>query len=233
MDIRIDIARFLTQVLIIGFPITAFSQNSSAIKGLVTGEDNRAIAGARIVAYGATALFGQSAATSGADGSYQISGLAAGTYKLCAVIASGDYLDPCVWAAAPPQVSLAVGQTAAGTNLKLQAATMLRVRVDDPSQHLQSVLPNAAKPHILIGVLTAEGNFVTVAATAKNASGIDYQAAIPYDTPLKLSAVSRNVKFNQGNGASDWKMSTDVFVSNGLATKAPITIKITEAATAP
>ena len=233
MKIRLHVAGLLTQLLLVSYPVTAFSQKSSTISGIVTSEDGRPIAGARIVAYLSSSIFSQSAATSEANGSYQIAGLATGTYKLCAVVLSGDYLDPCVWSVTPPQVILAAGQTVPGTNLKLQSATLLKVRLDDPSQHLQSSLPNASKPHILIVVMSAEGNFVTVTATAKSASGADYQVSIPYDTPLKLSAVSKNLKVNHGSGASDWKISADILVPKGAAAKAPFNIKITEKATAP
>jgi hypothetical protein len=70
-------------------------------------------------------------AKSGADGTFRIQGLEAGSYSLCVQAAGGAYLDPCHWNTSSPTVTVAAGQASAGHTLRLSPAAVITIQVKD------------------------------------------------------------------------------------------------------
>jgi len=82
---------------------------------------------------------------SGGDGAFQIQGLTAGNYSLCVQVEGDQYLNMCQWNGNPTPVALTSTQAVSGILLKLTAASILTIQVQDPlkvlSQPTKEALP--------------------------------------------------------------------------------------------
>jgi hypothetical protein len=148
---------------------------------------------------------------SGGDGAFQIQGLPAGKYSLC-VQAPGDaYLDPCQWNGAPATVTLVSGQTAAGVSLRITAASVVTIQVQDAQKVLSQKTRDGRRPDLTLGVwgpnglyypAHASGGPTTVAGPQTAVSSYGYQIAVPRDTALKIYIASKDLKLGDAVGAT-------------------------------
>lgn len=174
---------------------------TGTISGTVVGSD-----GAPISAVVTANRIGLPPATGHADsapnGSFYISGLADGTYSLCATDRRRQYLDPCAWSAQEPSVKISGAQAVTGLKLVLEKGSLLQVRLNDPTQVLESTAKGAAspKPHVITGVFTDRRTFQPLSTVGKDASGRDQQTVIPFDRPVSLHLVGRGVSVTGASG---------------------------------
>lgn len=122
------------------------AQSVASIQGLVTdAKTNKPIPAANVIASGARAGLSLHTKTGG-NGAFRIAGLAAGKYTLCVQVVSDQYLDPCQWNGNPTVLNLIAGQSAAGISLKLNAASVLTVQVQDPQKALTQKTKDGRHP---------------------------------------------------------------------------------------
>ncbi len=131
-----------------------------------------------------------------AKGAFSLASLPAGTYSLCVQAPSGAYLDPCSWSDTPTSVTIADGQTSSGNTIRIQAAATLHVRVDDPGQSLKQQSNGAGRAHVLVLLIKSDGMAIPMPLTTSDATGLDHQLAVPFDTKLKILMYSKEAKMN-------------------------------------
>ena len=145
---------------------------------------------------------------SGGDGAFQIQGLAAGKYSLCVQAPGDGYLDPCLWSDTPTTVTLVSGQAAAGVSLRLTAASVLNIQVQDAQQVLSQKTQDGRRPELTLGVWGPKGLYYPAHASGSLSTAgqlynaIAYQIAVPRDTALKFYIASRDVKLGDAAGAA-------------------------------
>src|SRR5215470_17990416 len=107
---------------------------SSIIRGTVVDDKGKPMSNVIVTALlNARPPFTRST-TSAADGSFQIQGLLAGQYSLCAQLPAGGYLDACRWSLTSRNITLANRQTSAGNTVTLRKASVLKIRLQDPNR---------------------------------------------------------------------------------------------------
>lgn len=177
---------------------------TGSIQGTVADARNKPIAGAFVIAiHSGLPPLSQNAQT-GADGSYQLQGLAAGAYSLCVQVPGNGYLDPCQFGGAAGQISLTAGQQSTGNVTKLKPASILKVRVNDAGGLLFQTTKDGHEPDLLIGVFGsgAQRTFYPAHLAGRDKTGSNYQVAIPLDTPLSLSVASSSLTLGDAAGAA-------------------------------
>jgi hypothetical protein len=144
----------------------------------------------------------------GGDGTFQVQGLAAGKYSLC-VQAQGDaYTDPCLWNGSPISVTVAAGQAAAGVGLRLAAASVVTIQVQDTQKILSQRTKDGRRPELSVGGWGPRGLYYPARASGTSASagnipsGIAYRIAVPRDTGLKLHIASRDLRLGDAAGVA-------------------------------
>lgn len=146
---------------------------------------------------------------SGADGTFQIPGLASGTYTLCVEAQGDQYLDPCQWNGSPTAVTLTAGQTASSVTLKLTAASLLTIQIQDPQNALNQLTTNGRHPGLNLGVWGPMGFYHAHASggpapsvAAQGGSVYVYRLAVPLDTALSLYVTSQDLQLGDSAGAA-------------------------------
>ncbi|MGH9718802.1 MAG: carboxypeptidase-like regulatory domain-containing protein [Bryobacteraceae bacterium] len=177
------------------------AQNTASIQGVVAGEDGKPVAGAHVIAIRAMPPYSTSEKTA-QDGAFALSRLPDGAFKLCVYVRDANYLDPCQWSTTQTQVSVSPGQVSSGNRVVLKRASKLRIRIQDPERHLAQLSssdPDA--PRILMGVLTP-GAISALVQTSTDQSGRNYEASVPFDTPLTFYVSPKRLDVRDDKGAA-------------------------------
>ena len=193
-------------ILILTGSLDLMAQTATgSIQGAVTdARSSKPIGGAFVTAIRSGLPPQSQSAQTGADGSYQLQGLAAGAYSLCVQVPGDGYLDPCHFGAATPSTTLMAGQQAAGISLKIKAASILKVRLNDAGSLLTQKTKDGHEPDLLIGVFGPgpQRTFYPAHQVGRDKTGSDYRVAVPLDTPMTLSIASSSLKLADAAGTA-------------------------------
>src|SRR5260370_9331316 len=141
------------------------------ISGVVVGDDGKLLA-AVVTANKVGGSVGAARAETSSDGSFVLSGLAAGTYGLCVLVKGGGYLDPCAWSAMILTVQVNAGQAVTSQRLIAKKGPALQVRLSDPGKVLDSSGGKTQPlPHVIVGVFTDKHLFQPLGLTSKDSGG--------------------------------------------------------------
>jgi hypothetical protein len=133
----------------------------------------------------------KSRATSALSGTFQISGIEAGEYRLCAQAPNNEYLDPCWWKDpfATLPIRIQAGRATAGVRLQVEPAVTMRIRIVDPKGDL-----GPGKPaHVMAGAKTAGGIFLPAVVKSHDAGGQILEAPVPPGRAVRLMIKAHNV----------------------------------------
>ncbi len=136
------------------------------------------------------------------NGAFSLESLPVGDYLLCATVPTAAYLDPCSWQGAVRATVTAASVTQ--VTLTLTKGVFLRVRVNDPTGLLPSVVDGPFGGGLAAGVKFGNGAYLGAANTDVDSGGRDYQMVIPVGTPLSLWLHSSKVALvnSQGHAVS-------------------------------
>src|SRR5205085_6395377 len=138
-------------------------------------------------------------------------GLTAGKFSLCVQAPGDGYLDPCQWSGSPTAVTLVAGQGASGISLRITAASVLNIQVQDAQKILSQKTKDGRRPELTLGgwgpnglyyPAHASGSAGHLGAAGNQQSGIAYQIAVPRDTALKFHIASRDLMLGDAAGAT-------------------------------
>jgi hypothetical protein len=190
------------QTLVAQTPVT---QSVGSLAGTVVGDDGKVLAAA-VTANRTGQPPASGRAMSGADGTFTIANLPAGTYRLCAAVKGRGYLDPCAWSPIATTVQVGAGQAVTGFRLIVKKGATVQVRLNDAAGVLSAVaVPNQptiqVTPHVLIGVVTPRGLFTPLVVTSKDATGRTHEGTIPLNAPVRLEISGSGVAITDAAGA--------------------------------
>lgn len=186
-------------ILLAGIVATGLDASIS-IQGTVTDATQQPVANAIVTASSVTVPPASQSVPSGANGSFQITGLAAGSYSLCVQVPGSAYLDSCLWGGSGPVVKVADGQQSANNVLKLQSGATLSVVISDPNNEMGQVTKQGMPPDLMMGVWGPKSLFYPVHLAIRNAQSTTYQMTIPAGTPLKFTIQSLHLNLADSQG---------------------------------
>ena len=193
-------------ILILTSSLALMAQTGTGgIQGTVTdASNNKPIAGAFVIAIRSGLPPLSQTAQTGADGSYQLQGLAAGAYSLCVQAPGDGYLDPCQFGGAAQQITLTAGQQSVGNVTKLKPASILKIRLNDATGLLTQYTKDGHEKDLLIGVFGSgpQRVFYPAHLVARDKTGSDYHVAVPLDTPMTFSIASNSLKLAETTGTA-------------------------------
>ncbi len=148
---------------------------------------------------------------SGGDGAFQVSGLTSGNYSICVQAAGDQYLDPCQWNSSPTTVTLTAGQNTTGIFVKLTAASILNVQVQDTQNVLSQLTKDGRHLDLTLGVWGPKGLYYPAHASGNPTAATDlpggissysYRLAVPRDTALSFYIASHDLKLGDATGVA-------------------------------
>ncbi len=167
---------------------------TGVIGGTVVDDAGNPVPGARVLYYslpnygsGAAAALQQAAPRSvssstltGQSGDFQITGLAAGAYYICALPSSAGLLPSCAYGPKPMILYLASGQVIANARVTLPSGAVVLIRVLDPGGNLP-------QGHRFSAVsMAGDGTYEVGRSISQNSVETDYQLTIPKDRTSRL-----------------------------------------------
>ncbi len=120
------------------------------------------------------------------DGQFQFTGVPGGRFAVCAGLPASDLLDSCQWDTQSPPVVVSGSAVVVAPPITLKRGYALRVRVDDPRGDLSVREYRLQGAALRLGLWTPAGLFVPMALRYKEPRGEEYEAVVPYRTPLRL-----------------------------------------------
>jgi hypothetical protein len=184
--------------------IDAWAQTTGQIQGkVVTASGGAPISGATVIAQRTSPkpIIRSQSVKSASDGSFTIGSVLPGTYVFCVTDGTGTLLNPCEWSDLhPTTVTVTAGTTTGSVSVAVPAASTLQVRLNDP-QFLSTALSpgKSAPPLLMVAVHGLGGSFHPAYVLSKDATGINYNVKIPYDTTLLFHLQSSQLAILDGS----------------------------------
>lgn len=151
------------------------------------------------------------------DGYFNLTGLNAGTYRLCVDPRGKEYLDPCEWSESPVTVQLEENGVVHDLDLSLESAELVTVEVEDQTDALGklaaaeaarsrtetgSAAPTAkAQGALILGLRTRTGNLsmARLAAVDKQTKKLRYRISAPEGEDLAVVLMPVNLTLRDSN----------------------------------
>jgi len=136
----------------------------------------------------------------GTGGTFQITGLRDGKYRLCAQVPGTAWLNPCQWALQPIAVALSDTQPTASVTIVMKKGAAVPIRVDDPGQLLSQHEGKTAGAHLLVGVGNDAFAFAPARVMSQDATGRNLEVVIPFNSTAKISVLSSFFRLADATG---------------------------------
>ncbi|MGH7462270.1 MAG: hypothetical protein ACREMA_14765 [Longimicrobiales bacterium] len=135
------------------------------------------------------------------DGSFSITGLNPGDYKLCVEASPLGFLNPCRWGHPETRVVLTPAQpSVTGLQLRPSPGSKIEVQVEDPLRLLEATEQRHGFD-LLIGARRAGRPFLIPSRIGtKTATGRLYALTAPLDVPLKVQIYNRHLDLVNAQG---------------------------------
>ena len=112
--------------------------------------------------------------------------LADGVYKVCVQVPGNElYVDPCQWRKSPQFVQVKNGKLPANFTAQAERGVRVKVHIND---QFRTLLPTGAanSPRLSTAILSETQILYGMRLLRRNATGLDYELIVPYDSDLML-----------------------------------------------
>lgn len=134
------------------------------------------------------------AETSG-DGSFELTELNPGIYRLCVQQMGSALLDPCEWSDAPATVQLSAGGLMQGIDVPVEFGTLLRIAIDDPHETLKAEEADTKRKtsFLYVAIRSRAGNLRKAMLLRTTTTGYELGVAVPRDQDADLFVAGHNL----------------------------------------
>jgi hypothetical protein len=211
---KVSMRRLL--IMICGFAAALSAQSTGTVSGILKSNGGAPISGAIVTAYLQTKtsdgkfppVFN---ALTGADGSFVLNGLVAGTYVLCAEKVDAALLNPCFWSTKSTTLTVAPsGGSVTGVSMVAELGVPLTIRLNDQKGLLAS---NSKLDDVVIGVKPTTGPPLPAMPVSKDSTGRTLKVLVPLAKPAGILVYSRNLSLSDDLGNSYSKPNMAVTVT--------------------
>ncbi|MEN6603353.1 MAG: hypothetical protein ABFD86_13150 [Bryobacteraceae bacterium] len=181
---------------------------AGTVHGTIQGADGKAVGIVTVYLQGqmtdgvrASSVVGKSAK----DGSFTLSGVGVGTYRLCVPNGAEGYVDPCVWDASPTTVKVKANESVNAGTVPLTPSATVALEVADEqgylAAHEASKIPRAA---LMAGVRAAHGQFVPMTLSSSSDTSRRYTASIPAGQQVRVLVQSQDYQIAENGTSTDF-----------------------------
>ena len=203
---------FVTAWLILISDAGAQTSSTASLSGRVLAEDGHAIRATVTLSFAAPRGYPAPPrrVLTGSNGAFTFSRLAAGTYRLCAQVATSEpapanspYVDTCAWGSAQSAITPAAGQQVTGVVFTAPKGAWLNIRVSDPDRTLPQAAvkgPAPLEPELQLMVKGSDGMVHHARFVSADAAGRNYRLAVPLKAALAMKLTSSVASVFDQNG---------------------------------
>jgi hypothetical protein len=199
----------LTAFAAIGANLSAQTEPSGAIRGRVVDSEGRPVFGAMVQTsrqpgFGTETELTVARAESSGDGSFDLTGLNPGIYRLCVQQMGSALLDPCEWSDAPVTVQLNAGGLMQGIDVPVEFGTLLRIAIDDPQETLKAEEADTKRKtsFLYVAIRSRAGNLRKAMLLRTTTTGYELGTAVPNGQDAHLFIAGSNVRLNDKDNRS-------------------------------
>jgi hypothetical protein len=135
-----------------------------------------------------------------ADGTFALTGVPAGQYRICVDAPQENVLDPCLWADTQQTWTVADADNLTKLAIRVQTGTQLKVHVNDPQGSLPQTKGGVHGDALSMVVVTNRKRYhnLRLLSAGKNVS--DHYVVVPFDEPLVLVTESASLTVSDKDG---------------------------------
>jgi hypothetical protein len=160
------------------------------------------------------------------DGSFQITGVPAGTYEFCVEALPDSVLDPCMWPGAKRETFVVRNATqTVKQDITVQTGYLLQVRLNDPQGVVAQAKTATGDEPVALQIMSGENRFFNATRLANDAAGVNYGIVVPFNQGVVFTGGSATVAIADVNNQKYTANSTRqmIFIPSG-GKQNPITI---------
>jgi hypothetical protein len=135
-----------------------------------------------------------------ADGTFALTGVPAGKYRICLDAPQENVLDPCLWADTQQTWTVANGDNLTKLSIKVQTGTQLKVHVNDPQGALPQTKGGVHGEALSMMVMTNRKRYHNLRLLSAGKNGSDHYVVVPFDEPLVLVTESASLAVSDKDG---------------------------------
>jgi hypothetical protein len=161
------------------------------------------------------------------DGTFSLTGIPAGKYRICVDAPNDNILDPGLWSNTQQSWTVDANTNLTGLTLKVEVGTRLTVNVDDPERKLPESKGGSKGSDLSMVVMTNRKRYHPLREAKSGPNGSDHFAIVPFNESLTLITESTTLalKDKNGNRVSGDSQKTPVRVEHGKAPE-PVTVSV-------
>lgn len=135
-----------------------------------------------------------------ADGTFSLTGVPAGKYRICVDAPQENVLDPCLWADTQQTWTVADSDNLTKLAIRVQTGTQLKVHVNDPQGALPQTKGGVHGEALSMVVVTNRKRYHNLRLLSAGKNGSDHYVVVPFDEPLVLVTESASLAVSDKDG---------------------------------
>ena len=134
------------------------------------------------------------------DGTFSITGVPPGKYRICVDAPNENALDPCVWSATQPVWTVTDTSNIANVNIQVAVGTQIKVHVNDPQNTLPQTKGGVHGDPLSMTVVTGRGRHHSLRLLAASPGSSDHYLVVPFGEPVLLNTQSSSLALSDEKG---------------------------------
>ena len=139
-----------------------------------------------------------------ANGTFSITGVPAGKYRICVDAPNENALDPCVWSATQPTWTVTDTSNITNVNIEVAVGTQVKVHVNDPQNALPQTKGGVHGNALSMTVVTGRSRHHSLRLMSASPGSSDHYLIVPFGEPVVLNTQSASLALSDGKG-NDWR----------------------------
>ncbi len=134
------------------------------------------------------------------DGTFSITGVPSGKYRICVDAPNENALDPCIWSVTQPTWTVTDTSNIPNVNIQVAVGTQLKVHVNDPQNALPQTKGGVHGDALSMTVVTGRSRHHSLRLLSASPGSSDHYLIVPFGEPVVLNTQSASLAVSDEKG---------------------------------